>query len=398
VPVALKMMFKLGLALVGILFIACAIGSWYAFTLSEENAEEEGFLPVRSVVFSPKGDFLAAGGGRVTRIEGGRWRMGRGDIRVWRAQEWEELLSSKDGFSDAVSSVFFASESVVYCGSLIFLTESRGNPFGGVVIRSWSLSDFAEMKPVQLERFRGHRHHHEAFDQKKGLLAVGTVNTSPAVYHVADGSFAFALPKHVSRGLCFSPDGALLLSCAKESPTLHLHDSSNGQLLTRRDLGPSLAACARFSPDGKYVVVVGRAEFHEDRRVYRPGGTRIHVLEADLKKELVNIAAPYAYLDEEINDFTSPAGMLAACPLAVAPDSQAFAVKGSVTSVILLEITTGKLIRTFEGNAEGVNCVAFSPDGKWLAVGSGGHDGRVQGPGAIRIWDVSTGNLVKELR
>jgi WD40 repeat protein len=66
--------------------------------------------------------------------------------------------------------------------------------------------------------------------------------------------------------------------------------------------------------------------------------------------------------------------------------------------VSLLETTSGKFIRTFDGMLEGVNCVAFSPDGKWLAIGAGGHQTRGAGPGAVRIWDVEKGTLVKELK
>lgn len=59
---------------------------------------------------------------------------------------------------------------------------------------------------------------------------------------------------------------------------------------------------------------------------------------------------------------------------------------------------TGKLLRTLHGHVEGVNRFGFSPDGKWLAVGSGGHTRDGKGPGAVRVWDLEKNEIVVHLK
>jgi WD40 repeat protein len=49
---------------------------------------------------------------------------------------------------------------------------------------------------------------------------------------------------------------------------------------------------------------------------------------------------------------------------------------------------------TLEGHTQAVNCVAFSPDGRWLASGGGEHGI----PGELKIWDSFTGREVSALR
>jgi WD40 repeat protein/serine/threonine protein kinase len=49
---------------------------------------------------------------------------------------------------------------------------------------------------------------------------------------------------------------------------------------------------------------------------------------------------------------------------------------------------------TLEGHTQGVNCVAFSPDGRWLASGGGEPDI----PGEVKLWDSFTGTEVRALR
>jgi WD40 repeat protein len=53
--------------------------------------------------------------------------------------------------------------------------------------------------------------------------------------------------------------------------------------------------------------------------------------------------------------------------------------------VIVLDALTGAIVRTFSGHTNGVETLAFSPDGRWLV--SGGRDQ------SIRVWDV--GDLSK---
>lgn len=51
--------------------------------------------------------------------------------------------------------------------------------------------------------------------------------------------------------------------------------------------------------------------------------------------------------------------------------------------------TTGPLVRILEGDPEGVNAVAITPDGTQLVSGSTDHP--------LRVWDLTTGNIVMTL-
>ncbi|NIS67143.1 MAG: myosin kinase, partial [Gemmatimonadales bacterium] len=68
--------------------------------------------------------------------------------------------------------------------------------------------------------------------------------------------------------------------------------------------------------------------------------------------------------------------------VAFSPDGRQIAVGGDGRSATILDATTGSELRTLRGHAWEVYGVAFSPDGKFLATGS-----RDQ---TVKIWDTAT--------
>jgi hypothetical protein len=60
------------------------------------------------------------------------------------------------------------------------------------------------------------------------------------------------------------------------------------------------------------------------------------------------------------------------------------------SSVQLIDTSSWQVIRTFEGHTSAVNSVAFSPDGKLLASGSWDM--------TIKLWEVATGQEVRTLK
>src|SRR5262249_30852709 len=67
--------------------------------------------------------------------------------------------------------------------------------------------------------------------------------------------------------------------------------------------------------------------------------------------------------------------------LAWSPDSKQFALVGAKTrDVVIWDVEARKLVTQWEGNAYGMDCVAWAPNGK--AVVSGGADR------AVLFWDV----------
>ena len=69
------------------------------------------------------------------------------------------------------------------------------------------------------------------------------------------------------------------------------------------------------------------------------------------------------------------------------------------SSVQLIDTSSWQVIRTFEGHTSGVNSVAFSPDGRILASGSCGRFrlGKGCDQGEIKLWEVATGSEVRTL-
>ena len=74
--------------------------------------------------------------------------------------------------------------------------------------------------------------------------------------------------------------------------------------------------------------------------------------------------------------------------VAFSPDGSYLASSGN-RLVKIWDVSTGKLLRTIDGAAETVISVAFSPDGTRLA--SAGRDS------AVHLWDVGTGRKLRTL-
>ena len=75
-----------------------------------------------------------------------------------------------------------------------------------------------------------------------------------------------------------------------------------------------------------------------------------------------------------------------AISVAYSPDGKLLA-SGSGNNAKLWQAASGDELRTFTGHTDTVESVAFSPDSKLLATGSADY--------AIKLWDVATG---RELR
>jgi WD40 repeat protein len=197
-------------------------------------------------------------------------------------------------------------------------------------------------------------------------------------------------------GLAYSPDGALLAMASGEH-VIELWDVAGGQKRatiqayppkesvpgpkgSRRIVGAVVAVA--FSPDGR-TLASGSWESE-------PGGewTAAAVKLWDVATGRHRANLEYHGEDPELPDLHFVYGVT------ISPDGKTVAAAGSsrkekkdVSGVFLWDAATGQFQAVLRGTTE-VARFAYSPDGKTLAIATGGGQGR---PGVVQLWDAVTG-------
>ena len=221
-----------------------------------------------------------------------------------------------------------------------------------------------------------------AFSPDGKLLASGsTVNipkskntdTSVKLWDVASGTLKQTLADQKGegflRGVAFSPDGRLLVSCNAENTILWNVASGTMRTLSRyHDQVLSVA----FSPDGK-VLAFGSQD----------GWGKFGVV------KLWDVASGVLRKTLTLSTGRPPLGFVGAVPVAFSPDGRLLALSTGDNMVKFWDMPTGTLGRTLTGHTKGVNSVTFSPDGKMLASASD--------DGTVKLWDVASGVVMQTL-
>lgn len=170
----------------------------------------------------------------------------------------------------------------------------------------------------------------------------------------------------------FTPDGKFLASAGWEG-TIRLWEPATGKELRRFEGDDRGFFGIAFSPDGKILASAGNRGM-------------IHAWDVPSRKYRFSVKGHE--------------GSMVAC-VAISSDGKWLASGGGGNrsrTLVLWDLATGKEVRRLGGNMRTVKSVAFSIDGKFLAAASDvrpthGDPADREGPGVVRLWDVTTGKL-----
>lgn len=313
---------------------------------------------MRSLHFSPDNSRLAsAGWDRTVRI----WD--------WKLAREEAVLIGHHGPVDAVR---FSPD-----GSLL---ASGGPRREGIFLWDWRNRTTNAV-------IHGHSDYIQALafspDGSKLVSGGGDYNSELRVWDTASGAELSSLAGHQERvsSICFGPDGQLLGSSASSIKIWNTNELPGDRhiRLGGRDI-PRLRAIA-IAPDGSLALTAGYNE--ESVRVWElPSGRQLAVV--------------------------SGHGNTASCSLSISHDGT-LAVWGSFRdkSSKIIDLKSMEVTKTFEGQAENVTAVAFSPDAATVASGGNVWDIEFSPDGknlasasrdkTVKLWNLTSGESVLTL-
>jgi WD40 repeat protein len=289
---------------------------------------------VQGITFSPDGTTLATGAWSDT-------------VQSWDI-ETGVLLGALEGYHRSVSA------SAISPGDTIFLSHFWED--GEIV--AWDVRTGQIVRTLE---------GHTSGVTNLALSADGTMLASSEIWDlsvwiwdVETGRRLRTLGHHATfvRSIALSPDGGMMAS-GSDAKYAGMYDVQTGELL--HSLGQEDPVHhLTFSPDGSKLAT----------------GTwnTLRLWDTETGESLRTLELPEGY---------GRGGIV------FSPDGDMVAAGANDGTVWLLDVDTGRSVRSFRGHTGGVSSVAFSPGGALLASAAGDR--------TVRLWDVETGRLVHML-
>nr|WP_317891623.1 WD40 repeat domain-containing protein [Tolypothrix sp. PCC 7601] len=171
--------------------------------------------------------------------------------------------------------------------------------------------------------------------------------------------------------VAFSPDGQKLASGSNDN-TIKLWDVSTGKVIQ------TLPHLQEATPTASYID-----SGHQDSVTsiaFSSDGQKLASGSEDKTIKLWDMTT-----GKLLQTFNGHSGLIKT--IALSNDGEKLASGNDDKTIKLWDVSTGKLLQTFSGHSDVVNSVAFSSDGEKLASGSKDK--------TIKLWDVSTGKLLQ---
>ena len=256
-----------------------------------------------------------------------------------------------------------------------------------------------------------------AFRPDGKMLASGSRDGTIKLWDVASATISATLNGHAPvRSVAFSPDGRTLAT-GGDDRTVKLWDVATGEntsTLTGHTIG---VHCVAYSPDGitlasgspdetirlwdvatlKQRTVL---EGHTWTLCYSPDGTRLasagwgRVKFPEINDRKIKLWDTQTGENVGILKEPPDSAYGSFSCLAYSPDGKTLALAGEAPLVRLWDVASGQIIAHLRQDLFQIHCVAYCPDGRRLvsAAGRGVFDqSRKDGDPSVRLWDLATG-------